>query len=65
MAKRREGQTRVISKTLNRIDWVFAELCDCKKELEGCGCQVQVKKLDTINGKVENLLNDLYNIAKE
>ena len=65
MAKRNDGQTRVIKKTLERIDWAWAELCDCKKELEDCGCQAQVKKLDTINGKLGNLMNDLYDITKE
>ena len=65
MPKRNGAQQWHIRKVLERVDWVFAELCDCKHELEDCGCKTQEKKLDTITGRVENLLNDLYEITKE
>lgn len=60
MARRRDGQKRVIAKVLERMDWVFSELCSCQNDLDGCGCKALMKKLDTITGKVENLMNDLY-----
>lgn len=63
MAKRNDAQNRSITRVIERVDWVFSELIDCQRELELCGCKAQEKKLDTITGKVENFLNDLYNIT--
>ena len=64
MPKRNDAQKRCIDKVAQRIDFVFSELCDCQHELEDCGCESLWKKLDTITGKVENLLHDLNKASK-
>lgn len=63
--KRNEEQKCTINRVIERVDWVFGELCDCQHELENCGCKAQWKKLDTITGKVENLLHELYDISQK
>ena len=65
MPKRNSAQERAIDKVLTKLDEVvFPELCACQSELEDCGCKDLWKKLDTITGKVENLMHDLYKATK-
>ena len=65
MPKRNEAQRRAIDKVLSVIDEdVFPALCGCQSDLEDCGCKDLWKKLDTITGKVENLMRDLRDAAK-
>ena len=60
MAKLSEGRRRHADKVLERIDVAFDELVHCMHDLEGCGCKAQEKKLDTIVGKLENVMYELH-----
>lgn len=65
MPKRNWAQNRAIDKVLSVIDEVvFPALCGCQSDLEDCGCKDLWKKLDTITGKVENLMHDLHDATK-
>ena len=44
-----------IERILERMDNAKMELIDCLTDLEDCHCKIQIKKLDTICRKLENL----------
>ena len=60
-----EGRKRYIDKVTDRMDDAFTELVQCMHDLEGCcGCKAQAKKLDTIVGKLENVMHELHDKTK-
>lgn len=56
---RNANDTYCIERILERMDNAKMELIDCMHELEDCHCRTQIKKLDTICGKLENLEHEL------
>ena len=63
MAKLNEGKRYHIDKILDRMDVAFDELVHCMHDLEGYGCKAQEKKLDTIVGKLENVMYEMHDKA--
>ena len=49
-----------VEDVLDRMHHAFSELVVCMHDLEECGVNAQVKKLDTITGKLENVTHELY-----
>ena len=48
-----------IDKITDKMDFALSELIDAYHDLEGLGCKPQERKLDTITGKLENLIYEL------
>lgn len=66
MPKRNVAQQWAIERALSVIEKVaYPALCECQSDIEDCGCKNLWKKLDTINGKLENLMRDLHNATKQ
>jgi hypothetical protein len=64
MAKLNEYKKHHVDAVLDRMDVAFDELIHCMHDLEGYGCKVQERKLDTIVGKLENVINELHDKLK-
>lgn len=64
MAKLNEYKKHYVDGVLDRMDDAFDELIHCMHDLEGCGCKAQEKKLDTIVGKLKNIIHELHEKVK-
>ena len=61
----KESRSRMIEQITDKMDYALNDLIDAYHELEGLGCKAQWKKLDTINGKLYNLIGELCDKARK
>ena len=59
MAKLNEYEQHLVDGIIDRLDEAYNIINACMHDLEGCRCKAQEKKLDTISGKLGNVMYDL------
>ena len=59
-----ENRKQMIMEAVEKLDNALSDLIDIKIDLEDQRCMVQAKKLDTINGKLYNLVHELAKKAR-